>query len=101
MKAPVSWIEEYVDLPDSVTTEALTDRLTALVTNLLDMSRISTGSVSPFLTEVGVVAAIRAALAPLPGGDRVRVEVPSDLVRLSVGIEDVEDLLADLTAALA
>jgi cystathionine gamma-synthase len=29
------------------------------------------------------------------------LEVPSDLVRLSVGIEDVEDLLADLAAALA
>ncbi|MCL2614835.1 MAG: phenylalanine--tRNA ligase subunit beta, partial [Nocardioidaceae bacterium] len=30
MKAPISWIKEYVDLPGSVTTEALTDRLTAL-----------------------------------------------------------------------
>lgn len=30
MKAPVSWIREYVDLPAEVTTEALTDRLTAL-----------------------------------------------------------------------
>lgn len=30
MKAPVSWIREYVDLPDEVTTEVLTDRLTAL-----------------------------------------------------------------------
>ncbi|WP_264030018.1 cystathionine gamma-synthase [Cellulosimicrobium sp. SH8] len=29
------------------------------------------------------------------------LEVPDDLVRLSVGIEDVEDLLADLTQALA
>ncbi|HZZ96606.1 MAG TPA: cystathionine gamma-synthase [Jatrophihabitantaceae bacterium] len=29
------------------------------------------------------------------------LEVPSDLVRLSVGIEDIEDLLADLSAALA
>jgi cystathionine gamma-synthase len=29
------------------------------------------------------------------------LEVPADLVRLSVGIEDVEDLLADLEAALA
>ncbi len=28
------------------------------------------------------------------------LEVPSDLVRLSVGIEDVEDLIADLAAAL-
>jgi phenylalanyl-tRNA synthetase beta chain len=30
MKAPVSWIKEYVDLPAGLTTEALTDRLTAL-----------------------------------------------------------------------
>jgi cystathionine gamma-synthase len=29
------------------------------------------------------------------------LEVPADLVRLSVGIEDVEDLLADLAAALS
>ncbi|MGN6608595.1 MAG: cystathionine gamma-synthase [Jatrophihabitans sp.] len=29
------------------------------------------------------------------------LEVPSDLVRLSVGIEDVDDLLADLASALA
>jgi len=29
------------------------------------------------------------------------LEVPSDLVRLSVGIEDIDDLIADLTAALA
>jgi cystathionine gamma-synthase len=28
------------------------------------------------------------------------LEVPSDLVRLSVGIEDVDDLLADLEQAL-
>ncbi|GAA4804812.1 phenylalanine--tRNA ligase subunit beta [Nocardioides caeni] len=30
MKAPVSWIRELVDLPETVTTEVLTDRLTAL-----------------------------------------------------------------------
>jgi cystathionine gamma-synthase len=29
------------------------------------------------------------------------LEVPADLVRLSVGIEDVEDLIADLASALA
>ena len=28
------------------------------------------------------------------------LEVPSDLVRLSVGIEDVDDLLADVEQAL-
>lgn len=30
MKAPVSWIRDYVDLPAEVTTEALAERLTAL-----------------------------------------------------------------------
>ena len=30
MKAPLSWIRDYVDLPADVTTEDLTDRLTAL-----------------------------------------------------------------------
>jgi cystathionine gamma-synthase len=29
------------------------------------------------------------------------LEVPSDLIRLSVGIEDAEDLIADLDRALA
>ena len=29
------------------------------------------------------------------------LEVPASLVRLSVGIEDIDDLLADLTQALA
>ena len=36
--------------------------------------------------------------APLKGTDR---EIPADLVRLSVGIEDVQDLIADLDQALA
>ncbi len=30
MKAPVSWIREYVDLPADLTTEQLAARLTAL-----------------------------------------------------------------------
>jgi cystathionine gamma-synthase len=30
-----------------------------------------------------------------------QLEVPGDLIRLSVGIEDVDDLIADLDRALA
>jgi cystathionine gamma-synthase len=30
-----------------------------------------------------------------------QLEVPGDLIRLSVGIEDAEDLIADLDKALA
>ena len=34
-------------------------------------------------------------------GRRLAAEVPDDLVRLSVGIEDVDDLIADLGDALS
>jgi len=38
--------------------------------------------------------------ASIPGALRDRLAPPSDLVRLSVGIEDVDDLLEDLERAL-
>ncbi|WP_027862158.1 phenylalanine--tRNA ligase subunit beta [Marmoricola sp. URHB0036] len=39
MKAPVSWIREYADLPDGVTTEDLAHRLTALGLKLESLDR--------------------------------------------------------------
>jgi len=49
MKAPVSWIKEYVDLPDSVTTEALTDRLTALGLKLEAVQTAGAGIEGPLV----------------------------------------------------
>ncbi|PKH38348.1 two-component system, OmpR family, sensor histidine kinase KdpD [Nocardioides alpinus] len=66
-----------------LTIEESTDRLTALVANLLDMSRISTGSVRVARTEVDLAAAVRAGLAPLPGGERIEVDVDPDVVVLA------------------
>ena len=61
------------------TIEESTDRLTALVANLLDMSRISTGSVTRRrCAEVGLADAVRASIAPLPGGERIEVDVDPD-----------------------
>jgi hypothetical protein len=37
--------------------------------------------------------------ASIPGALRERLAPPSDLVRISVGIEDVDDLIADLSQA--
>jgi cystathionine beta-lyase/cystathionine gamma-synthase len=37
----------------------------------------------------------------VPPADRARLGITDGLVRLSVGIEDVEDLVADVEAALA
>jgi cystathionine gamma-synthase len=53
----------------------------------------SLGGVESLIEHPGLMTHASAAGSPL--------EVPEDLVRLSVGIETVEDLLADLTRALA
>ncbi|MDQ1719678.1 MAG: cystathionine gamma-synthase [Pseudonocardiales bacterium] len=53
----------------------------------------SLGGVESLIEHPGRMTHMSVAGSPL--------EVPSDLIRLSVGIENVEDLLADLTAALA
>jgi len=52
----------------------------------------SLGGVESLIEHPGRMTHASAAGSPL--------EVPNDLVRLSVGIEDVEDLIADLTQAL-
>jgi cystathionine beta-lyase/cystathionine gamma-synthase len=38
--------------------------------------------------------------ASIPREERLRIGISDGLIRLSVGIEDVEDLLADLEAGL-
>lgn len=63
--------------------EVSTDRLTALVTNLLDMSRIHTGALTVHLTEVGLHSAAQYAVAPLDGGELITNEVDPDLVALA------------------
>ncbi|WP_377320656.1 ATP-binding protein [Pimelobacter simplex] len=74
----VQWsAQDEADLLETI--EEATDRLTALVTNLLDMSRIHTGSVRVALTETGLVRALDQAVAPLAGGARIEVRVDPDL----------------------
>ena len=53
----------------------------------------SLGGVESLIEHPGRMTHASAAGSPL--------EVPADLIRLSVGIESIEDLLADLTQALA
>lgn len=49
MKAPVSWIREYVDLPDHVTTERLAADLTALGLKLEAIERAGEGISGPLV----------------------------------------------------
>ena len=49
MKAPLSWIKEYVDLPAEVTTEQLTDRLTDLGLKLEAIHSAADGITGPLV----------------------------------------------------
>lgn len=72
------------------------DRLDGLVANLLDMSRIATGSVTPHLTDVDLTEAVTRAVDPLAGTERVRIEVADLAVRADPAL--LERVLANLVA---
>jgi two-component system sensor histidine kinase KdpD len=61
------------------TIEDSADRLTALVTNLLDMSRLQSGAVTPRASAVDLEDAVTYAASRLPEGDRVYLRLRSAL----------------------
>jgi two-component system, OmpR family, sensor histidine kinase KdpD len=91
----VHWTEEdEADLLANIEQNA--DRLDALVGNLLDMSRLQTGSLAPFLRAIAVEEVAPVALRGLDGGDALQIVVPDDLplVRADPGL--LERVLANL-----
>ncbi|MCL3820028.1 DUF4118 domain-containing protein [Aeromicrobium wangtongii] len=65
------------------TIEDSADRLNALVANLLDMSRIQTGALTPVLAEVDLGAAVRQALDTIPDSSRIAVHVGEGAVAMA------------------
>jgi len=80
------------------TIEQGADRLDALIGNLLDMSRLSTGSLQPFLRPTAIDEVAPVALRGLDAGGTVRLRVPDrlPLVRTDPGL--LERVLANLFA---
>jgi two-component system, OmpR family, sensor histidine kinase KdpD len=78
--------------------ERSADRLDALIGNLLDMSRLATGALQPFLRPTTVDEVAPVALRGLDGGTAVRLAVPDGLplVRTDPGL--LERVLANLFA---
>ncbi len=78
------------------TIEESADRLQALVSNLLDASRLQAGALSVHPSEVGLDEVVARALAGLPGRERVTVDVPDTLppVLLDAGL--MERVVANL-----
>ncbi len=80
------------------TIEQAADRLDALIGNLLDMSRLSAGSLQPFLRPTAIDEVAPVALRGLDAGMTVQLAVPDGLplVRTDPGL--LERVLANLFA---
>ncbi|HSZ39966.1 MAG TPA: DUF4118 domain-containing protein [Trebonia sp.] len=86
--------EDEADL--LATIEQNADRLDALVGNLLDMSRLQTGSLAPFLRATAVDEVAPVALRGLDDADLLRIVVPDDLPLVMADPGLLERVLANL-----
>lgn len=80
------------------TVEEGTDRLDALIGNLLDMSRIQTGSLQPFLRPTSLDEIVPVALHGIDGGAKVCLELPDELPLVLTDPRLLERAVANLVA---
>jgi two-component system sensor histidine kinase KdpD len=80
------------------TIETSADRLDALIGNLLDMSRLTTGSLQPFLRPTAIDEVAPVALRGLDGGNVVELAVPDRLPLVLTDPGLLERVLANLFA---
>src|SRR5215471_4999733 len=80
------------------TIEQNADRLDALIGNLLDMSRLTTGSLQPFLRPTAIDEVAPVALRGLDGGSELRMAVPDGLPLVLTDPGLLERVLANLFA---
>ncbi len=78
------------------TIEESTDRLSSLVANLLDMSRIQSGSLPTHPTAIEVTELLQRALVGLPSSAAVRLDLPCDLPAVTTDAVLLERVLANL-----
>jgi two-component system sensor histidine kinase KdpD len=91
----VSWTERDRQELLANADDAL-DRLTALVTNLLDLSRLQAGVLSFAVGPVGLDDVVGQALAHVDAGDRLDLDVPATLPTVEVDAGLLERVLANL-----
>src|SRR5215475_12650834 len=80
------------------TIEQSADRLDALIGNLLDMSRLTTGSLQPFLRPTAIDEVAPVALRGLDGGSDLQMKVPDGLTLVLTDPGLLERVLANLFA---
>ncbi|WP_122618452.1 sensor histidine kinase KdpD [Streptomyces sp. Tu 4128] len=90
----VAWSEEdQAELLEGI--EAGADRLDHLVGNLLDMSRLQTGTVTPVIREIDVDEVAPMALGGVPEGS-AELDIPETLPMVAVDAGLLERALANL-----
>jgi len=90
----VAWSEEdQAELLEGI--EEGADRLDHLVGNLLDMSRLQTGTVTPLIREVDLDEVVPMALGGVPE-DSVELEIPESLPMVAVDAGLLERSVANL-----
>ena len=88
-------LPEEVQAEMLATIESYTERLDALISNLLDMSRISSGSTAPLTGPVTWRDAIEDALRGLPA-DRIRVELAPNMPVVDADVGMLERVIANI-----
>jgi len=74
-----------------------TDRLTSIVTNLLDLSRLEAGVLRPVLRSTSMEEIVPAALHAIgAGNDRVSIELPPDLPEVQTDPALLDRVMANL-----
>jgi two-component system sensor histidine kinase KdpD len=105
IKASVSTLRqtdvEWTDADEAAllaTIETSADRLDALIGNLLDMSRLTTGSLQPFLRPTSIDEVAPVALRGLDGSSLLELAVPDGLPLVLTDPGLLERVLANLFA---
>lgn len=80
------------------TIEESTDRLDGLIGNLLDMSRLQTGALQPFLRAIALDEVVPLALRGLEGAEQVELELPDSLPLVATDPGLLERALANLVS---
>lgn len=93
--ADVRWsAEDQTELLAAI--EDSTDRLSAIIANLLDMSRLQTGAVHLVSQDVGLEDVVSRALRTLPATERVDLDISPDLPTVCVDSGLLERVAANL-----
>ncbi len=76
--------------------EDSTDRLGAIIANLLDMSRLQTGAVNLVSQDVGLDDVVTRTVRVLPATDRIHIDISPDLPEVHVDVGLLERITANL-----